>query len=71
MPQARIPDVEIPETEIKDLARLLVQVYGAGARGRCTSNSSQFLADGDLEGYEVWSRIERIVVALLRGEAGD
>ncbi len=60
----------VPAAEIRHFAERLVESYGRGASARCAGNSRKFLAEGDVEGYALWCRIEETVDALLRSRAG-
>ncbi|MCG8360095.1 MAG: hypothetical protein MI920_31400 [Kiloniellales bacterium] len=61
----------IKDVEIRGFAGVLVKSYGRAARERCARNTRKLLADGDVEGYAMWCRIEQTVDGLLRDKILD
>ncbi len=58
-----------PENKLWDTAKILVRKLGADAPGYASDRAYDWRCGGDLEAYEVWSRIVRITQGMLsRGE---
>lgn|GEM_PF-5559120 len=53
---------------VQQVADLLVETHGEGAREEATKRGDRLLNDGDMEGFVTWKRIAAAVDALLRGE---
>ena len=51
----------IEQHHIERCGQALIEAYGAEARLEARCRRDRFLAAGDLEGFVVWWRIERVI----------
>ena len=61
----------IEEPDVWRAAKLLVDLHRDEAPARAAMRAGRLLAEGDVEGQQVWLRIQRAVEELLRQRDGD
>ena len=55
----------IPDQDIYECSRRLLEAYGADAAKEARSRRTRMLEEDDFEGYLVWSRVERVLSDLM------
>ena len=61
----------LSDLEIWRAAQATIDQYGDGAGLYAAQRADELLAEGDMEGRDVWHRIERAIDELRRAEPGD
>lgn len=61
----------IEDTDIWRAANLLVKMHGANAAIVAAQRADELLAEGDMDGLEVWKRIAQATEQFLRNKPED
>lgn len=59
------------DIDIWRAAKMLVDRHGDEAPVHAAMRADELLADGDIDGQHIWTRIQRAIEELLRGRGDD